>query len=94
MARAASELTSSDPFVPGEFSVNFGFFKLVVEVVVVDDVIGLSEGAGKTFNLTKSDVADPRLFCARQRTKLSALSNEIVVFGSKLTHVTPLSPDI
>ena len=94
MARAASELTSSEPSVPAELSDIFGFFKLVVEVVVVDDVIGLSEGAGNTLSLTESDVAEPRLFCARQRTKLSALSNEMVVFGSKLTHVTPPSPDI
>ena len=94
MARAASELTSSEPSVPAELSDIFGFFKLVVEVVVVDDVIGLSEGAGNTLSLTESDVADPRLFCARQRTRLSALSNEMVVFGSKLTHVIPLSPDI
>ena len=93
MARAASELTS-EPFSPAELSVNFGFFKLVVEVVVVDDVIGLSDGAGNTLSFTEFDVADPRLFCARQRTKLSALSNEMVVFGSKLTHVTPPSPDI
>ena len=94
MAKAASELTSSEPFVPAELSANFGFFKLVVEVVVVDDVIGLSDGAGNTLSFTESDVADPLLFCAKQRTKLSALSNEMVVFGSKLTHVTPPSPDI